>query len=290
MFNYEAAMAALTAPKRLKSELPIPYVLEKAGVQIENNDGRLTALCPFHPDSTPSLYVVDLVDTGWRWGCWSCGVSGDVIDLMRKLWGLSFSAAVDAGERAVVMMKAEDWQAPPMPQGRTWDAPWARQLLAVSRGGAEGVLEFVQAKGYPFHAGWLARNWEVGALGGELIVPHFDCTRQLVGMKHRRCDGSDHLFAYPGSKISTTLYGEWLDRPGTPVVLCEGESDTWVASWSLRETCLTALGLPTGAGAPPRPEQVARLAGRQVHLVFDGDDAGRAATQRWTEALTSAGC
>jgi DNA primase len=48
------------------------------------------ALCPFHPDSKPSMSLKDN-----RVRCWSCmEKSMDTIEFMRKLEGLSFKEAV----------------------------------------------------------------------------------------------------------------------------------------------------------------------------------------------------
>ncbi|MBY6265549.1 hypothetical protein EI613_27045 [Azospirillum sp. 412522] len=56
------------------------------------------ACCPFHDEKSPSFFIND------RKGffkCFGCGAYGDVIDLLRRLDGLDFAAAVEAlsGER-----------------------------------------------------------------------------------------------------------------------------------------------------------------------------------------------
>ena len=48
--------------------------------------------CPFHQgDRHPSL---KLYDGGRGWHCFGCGAGGDVIDFVRRLFGLSFPQAV----------------------------------------------------------------------------------------------------------------------------------------------------------------------------------------------------
>jgi DNA primase len=39
------------------------------------------ALCPFHPDRTPSLSVYVARDGRQRWKCHGCGKGGDSLDL-----------------------------------------------------------------------------------------------------------------------------------------------------------------------------------------------------------------
>ena len=53
---------------------------ERYGVSV-NRQGK--ALCPFHNDRHPSLYVADD-----HYYCFACGAHGDVIDFAAKLFGL----------------------------------------------------------------------------------------------------------------------------------------------------------------------------------------------------------
>lgn len=52
---------------------------------------NLYALCPFHKEKTPSLYLKNNF-----YYCYGCGVKGDSIDLYMHLHGVSFSRAVTA--------------------------------------------------------------------------------------------------------------------------------------------------------------------------------------------------
>ena len=54
---------------------------ERYGIEV-NRHGK--ALCPFHNDRHPSLFVADD-----HYHCYACGEHGDVIDLTAKLYGLS---------------------------------------------------------------------------------------------------------------------------------------------------------------------------------------------------------
>ncbi len=45
-------------------------------------------LCPFHPDTHPSLYMADD-----HYHCYGCGKHGDVIDFTAKLFGISGKSA-----------------------------------------------------------------------------------------------------------------------------------------------------------------------------------------------------
>lgn len=54
---------------------------ERYGIEVKRN-GK--ALCPFHNDRHPSLFVDDD-----HYHCYACGEHGDVIDFTAKLYGLS---------------------------------------------------------------------------------------------------------------------------------------------------------------------------------------------------------
>lgn len=48
--------------------------------------------CPFHTERTPSMRVYPADDSFY---CFGCGAHGDVIDLVKQLFGLSFKDAVE---------------------------------------------------------------------------------------------------------------------------------------------------------------------------------------------------
>ncbi len=52
-------------------------------------DRKGWALCPFHQDRSPSMSFKD-----GRFKCWACGVSGDSIDFVGRLFGLDGIGAV----------------------------------------------------------------------------------------------------------------------------------------------------------------------------------------------------
>ena len=59
-------------------------------VELRRAGKEFVGLCPFHADKTPSFSVNDDIGV---FHCFGCGESGDVIDFVRKLDGLSFTEA-----------------------------------------------------------------------------------------------------------------------------------------------------------------------------------------------------
>ncbi len=60
---------------------------EHYGIEV-NRHGK--ALCPFHNDRNPSLFVDD-----YHYHCFACGEHGDVIDFVAKLYGLTLYEAAN---------------------------------------------------------------------------------------------------------------------------------------------------------------------------------------------------
>ena len=65
----------------VKTSINTREAAERYGVEV-NRHGK--ALCPFHNDRNPSLFV-----DNDHYHCFACGEHGDVIDFMAKLYGLT---------------------------------------------------------------------------------------------------------------------------------------------------------------------------------------------------------
>lgn len=80
MFDFDIA-------GEIKARVTMPEVLQHYGFKI-NRAGF--CCCPFHVEHTPSLKAYD-GDRGFH--CFGCGVSGDVIDFVRRYFGIDFLTA-----------------------------------------------------------------------------------------------------------------------------------------------------------------------------------------------------
>ncbi|MCF6150413.1 MAG: hypothetical protein E3K37_17395 [Candidatus Kuenenia sp.] len=73
-----------------------PDILETVqgtGIELVQRGNRFWGLCPFHSERTAS-FCVDPEKQRFR--CFGCHASGDVIDFIQRLKGVSFKAAVKA--------------------------------------------------------------------------------------------------------------------------------------------------------------------------------------------------
>ena len=73
---------------QVKASVSCRQLLEAAGTKVDRHG---FAVCPLHGDKDASLKVYD---GGRGWVCYGCHKGGDVINLARELYGLSFPEAV----------------------------------------------------------------------------------------------------------------------------------------------------------------------------------------------------
>lgn len=70
----------------IKQKIPLSQIISQAVELKQKGQGRL-GLCPFHKEKTPSFYVRDQEG---RFKCFGCGASGDVIEFLMRLRGITF--------------------------------------------------------------------------------------------------------------------------------------------------------------------------------------------------------
>lgn len=311
--------ATVHAAKR--GGLPMEWLLHHYGYPAALDGHRLVLSCPFHPDSRPSFTVRVAEDGTEIAGCWSCPdkQSGDLIDLIRWLTGApSFGHAVAllaplqaefAADAAWHARPKRALQAAPKEDPEVF-AALAAQAYAVAVAGSPLLGEFIAWK-RSADRGWqhlspefLMTEWAVGVMpdrtetrqlsnpdsgaysshtravpGRQIVVPHFDADQVCRAIKTRYIGGK--LISMRGSDLSH-LYGSWKPRRHRSVVVCEGESDAWVASAVVRDRA-DVRALPSGATGP-KPQWMEYLSQwPEVVLAFDGDATGRKATALWTK-------
>ncbi len=79
--------------ERLKRDVSIQRLAEARGIKLRAHGKDLLGLCPFHPDTSPSLVISPEKNL---WNCLgACGKGGTVIDWVMKAEGVSFRHAVE---------------------------------------------------------------------------------------------------------------------------------------------------------------------------------------------------
>lgn len=286
--------------EELKAKLPLEWVVSvQAEIPLEQYGEKASGLCPFHEDNDPSL---DIYADGQRWGCFPCGRDGDLFDFIGAYWGLAtFPAQLEVAQGMLGVYEEEGgvWERISLEE-QPVESPEALRVEALSAhaiysGGTKYPLDqFLKAKQglSEVNAEWLHKTWHVGVDHDlNIVAPYVDEDGNFVSYK-TRYSGSSGWYARKGGRLSSLYGAHQLGADGdwdaeAAVWLFEGETDTWLGSWLLRERGV-ALGLPTGAGSTIKPEWVDLLRGRSVTLVFDSDRAGRDAARVWHTALVGA--
>lgn len=267
---------------------PLQFVLEHEGVLLERYDNKFIGLCPFHEDSEPSFAL-------WRYndrdfcGCWACGFGPtDAIGFIRRMHGVAFSESLVIIKRIGREMP-DDWQPTILKSTSVKDGSKnfvAEANLALSYDPTY-AREFLTERGFSEQdTTWVLNTYRFGGDEKYIVVPHYTPSgRQVTGIKSRvRGEG---LITMGGGTLAF-LYGCWLDRGQSFVVICEGESDAWrVAKFYRHDARVLVLSLPSGAKGPKEP-WLKTLEGRRLMILFDGDAPGRAAAEEWRRARLDA--
>ena len=269
----------------LRRKLPISYVLEQYGHSpVGETYGRLHYINPWRDDEKPSLDLF-INDKGeQRAGDFAEGFQGSVIDVIQKLDGSTTNDAVLKARKFYATFLDSDWKGPTLEEReqeqeedtrarfqRVWES--GNTNLSAS----EIVHDLIQSKtalSLSMLEGW-GLTWD--EKHGSLYIPYED----FSALRIRHLDGTKTF----GKGSKPRLYfKEWRDED-MPVLLVEGESDTWAATEMAPEYLV--VGIP---GVGSNPDKLAtRLAGREAVVFFDGDKAGRQGAEVWAEWVTAHG-
>ena len=162
-------MATTTLPREFIREVSdrvsIVEVISRH-VQLKRDGSRWKGLCPFHDEKTPSFNVSN--DRGTYY-CFGCHESGDAIDFLRKLEGLSFVDAVkDLAGRAGLAVPEKELSPAELAASRHRQrlleanehaCAFFEQVLARSDAGAV-ARTYLAGRGYDRE---FAKTWRIGA-------------------------------------------------------------------------------------------------------------------------------
>ena len=298
----------------LKARHPLGDTVEASGVRLRGRGRVRQGVCPFHEEVEGSFTVY--ADSE-RFYCFGCGLGGDVLDFIRQAEGLSLPEAIarldgspglapSAAIRPAGTRRPASAALPPRDPalltaagrfyaGRLRRCPEAREYLA-SRGVG------------PVAAARLGLGYAPGA-GLRQALESFGFSQKRIGdsglFMERGSERFDGMVVVPDPVSSTGQAGglvRWLAGravdpgrtprfqalPGPKPVLGLGRlgpAPPWaiVAEGLFDWLALTGWDLPACAALGTQGVERVASALRgcaRVFLAFDGDDAGREATER----------
>lgn len=282
-------------PGAVKNSLPLDWFLETYWGLHNPGSAKIECPNPEHEDSTPSFNLWMPNGQGWflKYGCYGCGLRGDVIDAIQLHFGLSYSDAIDKAIDELIPEYQNSGYTPAITsETKVFERDEIQtaydQLRASSPNNyqvltkflltteifVEGMLEYVIEE-------W---RWQGHQSIHSVSQPLYSPDDILFGVKYRDCTNRLGKWGIKGSKL-VHLYGAWRDQGHRNVVLCEGETDTVNAALQLRGRECDVFGIPSGAAQLPTKEALDQLSGRQVWIIFDGDTQGQDAADMWCSRL-----
>ncbi|GEM_PF-1237839 len=80
----------------LLEKVPLEDLVNRLGLQTERRGHQVTAVCPFHQDTRPSLSLYARADgMPAHFHCFACGAHGNAVDLVKQVNGYDFKAGVE---------------------------------------------------------------------------------------------------------------------------------------------------------------------------------------------------
>ena len=271
-----------------------------------------------HDDQHPSITMFVDRRGVQRWKCWSGGHGGTAIDALLVARGGTISDVLGELERRsgstpnIVQARPIPSRSPAITEGRTEPDNALLEYVAACerilwRPAGRKVLDYlVDERGLAPDAlrtnhvgadlGPAAMRRAAGLPRGGLaaVLPTLDIDGRVTYVQARYLDHVEGRPKYdnPASRIAANPRIGWVTpvtvKDRNHLVVCEGMIDALSAA---------SVGTPAVAvlGATYIDDGVAReiakgATGRQVVLAFDGDPAGRTASDFLAASLTSAGC
>ena len=271
-------------------DMPIEEVAMKMGIEVGRQH---KALCPFHQDRHPSLHF-DIKRN--RYKCFSCGASGDVIDLVMRYMYIGFKEAVE-------------WMgAPPPPGGGISCPPDTPAALLNPPPGGRGAVDIeylstliarpvINAAAAHFLyderkidqrvVRWCGISsisepmpcWRFGKTfydAPSLLIPYRDVDGKLLSVQGRYMGNEDKpRFRFPrGSHVG--MYNKPVIRrlkPGDELWISEGPSDCW----ALLSAGHKAVAIPSATSLTKADISLLREGlpeGVSLHMYPDNDEPG----------------
>lgn len=244
-----------------------------------SDDGEMRMYCPLceDPDTSHSPSA-SINPAKGEWNCLKTEDHGGKIDALAR----ELRVEVRGTRRAASAAPAKPALPPPLEDQAKPVAYHDRLVLAEER---PDYLDFLTGE----------RGLNVETL--EYFKVGTDSERITIPIRVRgkwrnvrrylpHADGKDKMLNLPGFGSVTLAYVETFRGSTLPIVVTEGELDAML----LWQEARGRLGVATGTGGAGNvPRDLSALAGREVFVAYDLDDAGRAGAEKFAAAARKAG-
>jgi DNA primase len=293
-------------------------------VTLKRAGSNMTGLCPFHNEKTPSFVVFRNTQTFY---CFGCGAAGDVVTFVRKSENLEYVEALHYLARRVgITIPEDDNNRGRVRRSRILEinkaaARFFRSQLLTSNEAKQYIIKRgltkkavdrfglgYSAKGYELidhlrKNGYTEDEMVAAKLAGKNEKGYYPFFRERVMFPIIDTSGSVIGF---GGRVLDDRKPKYLNTPDTPafnkgrnlfalnyakehanefMILCEGYMDVIALHNAGFENAVATLGT---AITSEQARLIKRYTGKVV-ISYDGDGAGRRATDRAADILGEAG-
>jgi len=306
---------------RLKKNISIMDLCEERGIHLTRHGTHdYKGRCPLHEEEEPSFIVTPAKNL---WHCLGCDKGGSVIDLVMAMEGISFAEAVHKLMNHLPPNDIAPISDPVKPDQAKAEVPPGKALALLERtmtvyertfSEDDKAKKYLESRGI-VDAGLFAKH-RIGYSNGTIaeILPGNGGVRDELASIGILIDTKRERFAdcvvFPVFDIEgsiQTLYGRHLGYgnmrhlylPGRPKGLWNVQIVKTYSEIILVESVIDALsvevaGYPnvvaiqgTGALGDDAEKLLQRYGVTKIKVMFDGDDAGRKASDRMIEKLSS---
>jgi len=268
----------------IKKNIDIVKVLSDE-IKIIKRGKNFIARCPLHADNNPSLVIYP--DTQ-SWYCFGCGKGGDVLNFLMLYKKLSFTECIDYISKKFNLNISKKIDKPQSPLYAFLNSCHAKLFKSAP----EKAVLFLLKKKITEQA---AKEFLIGYCDAEksifknrIIIPIFNESNILCGFAGRAIDDHDHVKPkYINSPNSATFQKNNLlfnlnkakefILKNDSVILVEGYFDAIVLySYTAIKNVVGLMG----TNLAQQQIDLIKKYTKNVYILFDSDDAGKAATVR----------
>ncbi|HPQ39820.1 MAG TPA: CHC2 zinc finger domain-containing protein [bacterium] len=304
----------------IKSSIDLVSLCQSRGIELKRIGKNYTGRCPFHDDETASFVVTPSENL---WNCFGCGIGGNVIQLIQRLDSLTFpeaiaklsplthqaakkkndsfssgSACTDLSvSRHELLKEVSDFyhlafkETPDAREylssrgivdaslGSRYQIGWCRGTLRRSMPKADPKLTDFQSLGIltPFGREFFS---------GCVVFPLLNTSGHVVNLYGRKVSNGriNHLYL-PGPKVG--IFNVQAMKSGSTILLVESVLDALALIQAGYPGAMPIFGSAGISGDVL--SAIKTCTPGEVVLCFDGDDAGKRATQHAVGQLAELG-
>jgi DNA primase len=278
----------------------VDRILRRLGIRAEKRGDEWWALCPNHEERDPSWHIKDDPNSKKHGlhNCWSCGFSGDLIDLIRFVRGCTFGTA-------------KEWMGGETREEEKEEAPTFIEVVAKSsskkRFEFPSEVRFGPLSEFPTPARRYLENRGVtsdevdlfglgyathGRLEGRIIIPTWRAPNEPASYMARDFCDNGKRYLYPAAHENAdldVLFGcnLWRQYVDDSIYATEGAFNALAVRRAIQSLLLEAPNVAALGGSSLRPAHARALARfGKVVIVTDSDPAGDKAADELRAALT----